>query len=127
MKILFFLQNAYYNDGFGRDEQQWQKDLWRSLTGKRLKQMIPDGADIRLANASPVVGNVASACYPPDLQHMRKAIRKHRPDVICACGKIAQRGLDEIGVEYVAAPHPAWRALTKEHIARIRQQLQEKT
>lgn len=126
MKILFFLQNAYRSERYQfRNVEEWYVDLMRSHSGRRLAQMIPEGVDVAVVNASPIIGDNAKSCYPPDPKHVRRMIRKHKPDIICACGKIAQRGLSEMGIEYVPVPHPAWRALSKEHVARIRQQLGE--
>lgn len=124
MKILFILQNAYYTHGYRpRDLKEWERRLWVSFTGRRLAQMIPDGATVSVINASLSVGDHSTSCFDADINHIRRMIIRYDPDVICACGKIAQKGCDELGVSYVPAPHPAWRALSKKHIAHIRQQL----
>ncbi len=126
MLILFFLQNAYRSEKYNfRNEKEWHRDLLRSHTGRRLSEMIPDGADVRVVNANPNIGNNADSCYNPDLRHMEKMIKKYSPDIICACGRMAQQGCSDLGIEFIAAPHPAWRALSKEITMNIKRMLEQ--
>jgi len=93
--------------------------MWLSHTGSRLKEMLPDGSQVYVANANPKIGKETGAIFPPDLEHMQKVIDEINPELILGCGKIAQRGLSEMGIEYISAPHPAWRALSKKETGRI--------
>jgi len=118
--ILVFLQNAYRKNGNGyRNREHWLRRMWLSHTGSRLKEMLPDESQVYVANANPRVGKETGAVFPPDLEHMQKIIDEINPELILGCGKVAQKGLSEIGVEYVSAPHPAWRALSKKETERI--------
>ena len=80
-----------------------------------------------VCNASPLVADVSTGCYAPDLAHIAAQLARYSPDVVLACGKMAQRGLAELDIPYVPAPHPAWRQLTKAHCAEIKQHLISKT
>lgn len=121
---LFILQNGYHSEKYQyRNRQEWGRDLLRSHTGRRLSEMLPVGGTVKVVNAHPGIGKNAAACFGYDLRHMRRMLRRYRPDVICACGRIAQAGCRALGVEHIALPHPAWRQLSKKHTSRIRKQL----
>lgn len=123
--ILVFLQNAYRKNGNGyRNREHWLGRMWLSHTGSRLKEMLPDGSQVYIENANPRVGKETNSMFPPDLKHMQKVIDEVNPDVILGCGKIAQKGLSEMGVEYISAPHPAWRALSRKETERICKEIQ---
>jgi len=118
--ILIFLQNAYRKNGNKyRSREHWLKRMWNSHTGRRLKEMLPSESQIYVANASPKIGKDANTIFYPDLEYMKRIINKVNPSIIVGCGKIAQKGLNELGVEYISAPHPAWRALSKKETKRI--------
>ena len=125
--ILIFLQNAYASKDIKpwklKQRKIWEPRLWKSHTGKRLKEMLPDGAVFYVANANPIIGTRASDCFDADIIHMQLEICNVKPDVILACGKIAQEGLNRLGQKYIAAPHPAWRLLSKAMTAEIRSKL----
>ncbi len=121
--LLVVLQNAYRNGGVYISREEWLERLWVSHTGRRLREMLPDGCEPYVINASPQIGTHSGAVYPPDLAHIQAAIDRVRPDTILACGKLAQAGLDQLGVSYIAAPHPAWRRLSKARTAAIREKL----
>ena len=106
------------------DPGPWLHALWQSHTGKRLREMLPDDCTPTIINAS----LEADVVFPPSLASLQEALAGTQPDVVVlACGKTARQGLDEIGVtDYVSAPHPAWRALTKESTAEIRELLRQK-
>jgi hypothetical protein len=88
--------------------------------------MIPAGAEFRVINASGFIGDNPDAVSKADTKHMRKLIKQIKPDIICACGKIAQEGCRELGLDFIEAPHPAWRWLSKETTSNIRNILGEK-
>lgn len=65
--ILYVLQNAWSRRAkpgqkeWPGAEASWERALWHSHTGKRLREMIPDDADFKVCNASPLVGEHAAA------------------------------------------------------------------
>ena len=122
--ILFILQNGYHSEKYQfRNLEEWYVDLERSYTGKRLKKMIPDNADPKVINASENIGNESSSCFPADANYIKKMIDKYKPKIICACGKIAQDGCEEIGIDYIPLPHPAWRQLSNKRVNEIKSKL----
>jgi hypothetical protein len=124
MKILFVLQNAYRSEKHQFETHaEWYRELNFSQTGKRLQEMVPDGAVWLVINASPLIGTSASSCYPANTTYILEKIEELKPDCICACGKIAQAGLNTLGIKFYAAPHPAWRALSKKITKQIKEDL----
>jgi hypothetical protein len=88
--------------------------------------MIPDGYDIVPINASPAIGDRVESVFPPDPLYVGRVWEILMPDVVLACGQVAQRAVSELGIEHIKAPHPAWRQLTsgivddvKERLARL--------
>jgi hypothetical protein len=128
MKILFILQNAYRSEKYDfKNDEEWQRDLKRSHTGRRLLEMVPEQAEIIVINASPKIGDQVDACFEADINYIRNKIALHQPDCICACGKVAQAGLEKLSIPFVPAPHPAYRALSKQTTNGIRNLLQALT
>jgi hypothetical protein len=126
--ILFILQNAYRSEKYKfKNNAEWFKDLARSHTGRRLMEMIPDGAEAYVINSTPLIGDDAKSCFKSDTGYMKLMIEQYNPMVICACGKIAQEGCEKLGVTHIKAPHPAWRRLSKEITSDIRRQIYEQT
>ena len=74
-------------------------------------------------NSTPQLGDHPDSCFGYDLSYMQSWIQKIKPDLICACGKIAQSGCKELGINFVEAPHPAWRRLSKQHTSDIRKEI----
>jgi hypothetical protein len=125
--ILFILQNAYRSDKHQfTNNDEWSRELANSHTGRRLKEMIPDGMEYRVINSSNMIGNCPDSRYDANLEHMKKFIDEIKPSVICACGKVAQQGCAELGLDFIPAPHPAWRQLSKKCSSNIRKQIQIK-
>lgn len=122
--ILYILQNAYKSEKHQfKNEDEWSRELEKSHTGKRLKEMIPDGAEYTVINSSGLIGNNADSCYPADLAYIQRWIEKINPSVICACGKIAQKGCEELNIDFIPAPHPAWRRMSKQCSNEIKQKI----
>jgi len=120
--ILVVLQNAWFTDGQPKSHEEWLQGLWGSVTGQRLKSMLPDQADdVEVINASPRVGSAPTDSFPPDLEHIRAALTKYRPRVILGCGKLACNALRELRVEFITAPHPAWRQLRASNMAWVKE------
>jgi hypothetical protein len=125
MIFLFVLQNGYHSEKYHyRNNEEWHDDLHRSFTGKRLCEMMPDNAKLFVIEASTNIGNCADSCFPADIEHIQRKIAQYKPDVICGCGKIAQSGLEQLGVPYISLPHPAWRHLSKDISASIKRKLE---
>lgn len=113
--ILFILQNAYRSEKHQfTNNDEWSRELLHSHTGRRLKEMIPEGYEYNVINSSPNIGNNSSSIYIADPQYIKTLVNKIKPDIIIACGRIAQDGCTELGLQYISAPHPAWRCLSKE-------------
>lgn len=97
MKLLVVLQCAYGTTSKLRrqlgKERLWLRALWTSHTGRVLKTMIPDCCIIHIINSSNHIGKVSKACFPPDINYIREEVKEINPDVILACGKVAQQGL----------------------------------
>jgi len=130
LKLLVVLQCAYgttlkLRRQLGK-ESLWLRALWMSHTGRVLKTMIPNYCVTRIINSSNYIGEVSKACFPPNITYIQEKIKEINPDVILACGKVAQKGLREIGVPFIEAPHPAWRSLTKEQRQRVRDELERR-
>jgi Uracil DNA glycosylase superfamily. len=124
--ILFILQNAYRNENHQfSNHDEWHRELLRSQTGRRLVEMIPAGAEFRVINASSFIGDNPNSVSAADTKHMRRLIKQIKPDIICACGKIAQDGCKKLGLDFIEAPHPAWRCLSKKTTTNIRNLLGE--
>jgi hypothetical protein len=122
--VLFVLQNGYHSEKYQyRNLEEWSVDLHRSHTGRRLIQYIPQGVEYKVINSTPIVGTDVNSCLDPDLSYMQEWITRLCPDVICACGYVAQKACDELNVKHIKAPHPAWRALSKLKISEIRNQI----
>ena len=123
--ILFILQNGYRSEKYCfRNYEEWYCDLKRSYSGKRLAEMIPNNANIKVINATPMIGDCANSYFKADISHLEKMIKSTTPDIICACGKEAQNGCKQLGIDFIALPHPAWRQLSKVHTNEIRENIQ---
>ena len=122
--ILVFLQNAYYRRGRALPRKVWEYALWKSHTGRRLREMLPSNCEVYIENASPKWGVESGACFPADTEHIQVIVKEQKPKIILACGTVAQAGLSELDIEFIPVPHPAWRLLSKEKIMEIRELLE---
>ena len=132
MQVLFVLQNAWRKSAkpgeidLGR-KSVWDRLLWKSQTGRRLREIIPDDITFEVVNASALVGNHSASVYPADQALMAMRLRSIKPDVVVLCGKVAA-GLAPLveasQMTLVITPHPAWRLLSKEHTARIKTEIE---
>lgn len=113
--ILFILQNAYQSDKHQfKNEEEWSRELANSHTGRRLKEMIPDGIEYKVINSSNMIGDCPDSSYDADLEYIKNFVGEIKPTIICACGKVAQTGCTKLGLNFISAPHPAWRQLSKQ-------------
>lgn len=125
--ILFVLQNAYKSEKHQfKNEEEWSRELANSHTGRRLKEMIPEGKEYKVINSSNIIGDNPDSCYDADIVHMKKLVNEINPTVICACGKVAQKGCADLGLIFIPAPHPAWRQLSKQDSNNIKNQILKK-
>jgi hypothetical protein len=127
MIVLAFLQNQWF-----RNPQRVQEKIalygeeYRCkfvayalfagcLTGRRLRQGLgQDWCDaIIWEEASPVITDRASGCPPPDREHIRAAIKAHRPHVVLCLSKPAQPVVcaecESACIRLLTASHPAAR------------------
>jgi hypothetical protein len=127
--LLVVLQCAYGSTEKRRrqleDRTLWLYGLWHSHTGGRLKEMIPDGYKVVPINATPKIGKHPNARFSADPSYISDWIERVEPDVVLGCGLVARSGLDALGVDYVPAPHPAWRQFSKEDALAVRRKLEE--
>ena len=127
--LLVVLQNAYAKTA--KRERQlkkydlYLKALWASHTGRRLLEMLPDGWDVHIINASPKIGRKPSSVFRPDVMHVKRMFEQTQPDVVLGCGRTAHSALNSLGISYIAAPHPAWRLLSKGITANIKRAIME--
>jgi len=122
--ILFILQNAYQNEKYSfTNEPEWHSELMRSHTGRRLKEMIPEGSDFKVINSTGEIGDNPDSYFKPDLIYMQNWIDKIKPDVICACGVSSQNACRQLGIKFIPAPHPAWRSLSKSMTEKVKKEL----
>ena len=124
MKLLVILQCAYGTNRRRRRQLKirklWLKGLWNSHTGRRLKKMLPDNIIVEVINSTPKIGNASNACFPAESVYIAGWLECFEPDVILACGRVAQEALETLGIKHIAAPHPAWRQLSNKQIDEIR-------
>ena len=138
MKILVFLQNAWkwgalegqtkwWPAASNEDSHRaWQDALWRSQTGIRLLEMLPEDCDVRVGNVSPLIGPVPASKFPMDAEHVISEINAHAPDVVLLLGLEAAKASSLVegkGVRLIMGPHPASRRLPKDRTAAIRKEV----
>lgn len=124
-KVLYVLQNAYRTEKYNfKNREEWHGDLLKSHTGKRLSEMIPENCEYFVINASKNIGTHADSKFPPDIEYITNWWNEIQPEIVVACGKVAQEGCDKANIEHIKAPHPAWRALSKEITENIRKMVE---
>lgn len=126
-KILVVLQNAYSTKEIEIYESRWLRQIWapggtgwKSHSGKRLLKMLPRGHEIKVINSSSNIGTKSNARYKASPEYIAAYVRDENPDLIVACGRIAQDGVSATGYRHIKVPHPAWRALSTAHVKKIR-------
>ena len=125
--ILFILQNAYKSDKHPfTNNEEWSRELLRSHTGRRLKEMIPDGVQYRVINASEEIGDNPDSIFKGNIDHVSLWIKQLKPDTVVACGRIAQQICCDMKLKYMSVPHPAWRQLSKRETLEIKTYLSKK-
>lgn len=88
---------------------------------------LPEGIDIEIRNCNPQIGHRSSSWFPPDIQYVTQQIDKLKPDIILACGSNAKKAISNItvGVPVIYMPHPAYRALKRETVNNVKEQISE--
>lgn len=126
MIVLVVLQNAYQRGRLrsGYHPSTWLAELRGSRSGTRLREALPIGAVVRFANASPTMGRTVDSKTSPCARYLRRRIRDARPDVVLACGRVAEATVCSMWRgPLVAVPHPAHRLLTNDLLHRARELL----
>lgn len=124
MKILAILQNQWFKDPEKTEAMYARRPDLRNYyigkflfmgckTGKVLQQAFGEELCDRIIweEASPKIAGISSGVFPADLDHIKSAIEKHKPDVIVCFGNIAGDGVGQlrISIPVLNAPHPAAR------------------
>lgn len=128
LKVLAFLQNQWFKDPermqrmlettFKGNREEFNKRLlfFGSLTGRRLLAALGQEWCDRIIweNASPLMAGQSSGVFPPDTDHMRAVLEKHRPRVVLLFGRVAIEGfyaqLWRQEVKVIPCCHPAARS-----------------
>ncbi len=118
-RLLIVLQNPYDKDGL---ERGWNATTWAaayrsSRTGQRLARALPHAGGWKLhhTNANPRIGQGPDAKLPADLPHLRRVLKRVRPDFVLSCGKEAEKAAVSVwDGPLLAIPHPAFRLLTND-------------
>ncbi len=137
-KVLVFLQNAWKH-GAQPEQRQWlvdetpevsrdfwEKALWASPTGERLKWMLPKSCEIRVGNASPLIGDNSRSKFPMDPLHVIAQIEEWQPRVVVLLGKESQKArstVEAFNLGIVDGPHPAYRVFSRRWGLVIRQKI----
>lgn len=122
MRKLIFLQNAYSDRYHGRrwPRASWLRHLPKTTSGRNVGLLTDDLSEV--VNTAPEVGCHPSSCLPPDRRHMLRAIARHRPDVIVACGLQAVNAVAAVwDGSVIELPHPACRWLPRDLYLMARQ------
>ena len=127
-KLLVVLQCPWRKGPLanGWNPRVWRRELWSSRTGVRLQEALPtDIFEVKVCNANPTLADSPDGIFPADLRHLRRVVRRVRPSVILACGKVAQEAIAEITptVPVIEMRHPAYRLLSKQTTAEIKTRL----
>lgn len=84
--------------------------FFQSASGRRLRSAFGDHlADlIRWENVTPCVGSKGSEKFPVDLDHVRRVLAAHRPDLVLTFGIPARQALAAAwSGQIVNCPHPS--------------------
>ena len=123
MKLLIVLQNAYgVEDGY---VPSYERESFRKCyTGIRLKEVIPDNAEIKIVNSNPSIGIKSDSYFKPDVDYVKTEIGIFAPEVILFCGRNGKILMKEISFnKSIHMPHPAYRALSKKMTAEVKDRI----
>jgi hypothetical protein len=124
ISIVAFLQNQWFKDperaklafekmGTANRHLLVEYALFRGcLTGRRLRAAL--GSDlcdeITWEETTTEIGGKASSVFPPQPDHIRGVIERHRPVIVLTFGKIARESVGPLWNGTIfSAPHPAAR------------------
>jgi hypothetical protein len=117
--IVCLLQNPWSPHYEGRKwpRQSWLKALWASRSGQRLRRLFPDPTQVWFDNTNPIATGTPSGVLPPDLDHVKRMLKRQKPTVVVACGRIAEYvSMGMWDGRLMLVPHPAYRLLTNKLI-----------
>lgn len=128
--LLVVLQNAYdkgrLQAGARFNPATWRAEFLRSATGSRLRVVLTnhEDMDIRFCNAAPGIGEGSSSRLKGCPSHVTKAVERARPDLILACGEVAETTVRTVwSGDMIVMPHPAYRFMTRELLIKVRREL----
>lgn len=125
MKVVAFMQCLWLKnavagrlsqdrmDAIGKRER-WLRTLlfYGGKSGTVLRQTLGDEWCDRIVwdEITRQIGDHSAACFPPDYDHIKAVLAKHRPTVVVAVGSQAKTALE-------AFTAPSWRLLCVPHPA----------
>lgn len=104
----------------------WYLALLKSRTGQRLATLLEYARPLAIhyTNTTPLVGDCPNSIIPPDEKHIRYELADFKPDAVIAFGKQAEKALQSIvTAPLLVMPHPTYRCLTNNLLARAGQLL----
>lgn len=129
-KLLVILQNPYDKGELskGWNPSRWRSEYNKSRSGQRLHRALPTNHfKIHFTNANPKIGWGPDWCSKPNFDHLRRVLKRLKPDVILACGQVAESAVIELRkpghherellTTFVIIPHPAFRLLHNNTLA----------
>ena len=117
---IVILQNAWYEKLKKKPYDKWLIALWKSHTGRRLIEMLPEGIPYFIINSTDEITDNPNDALEANYRWIRKWMRLVKPKIVLACGKVAQKACYELKIKHIIAPHPAWRGLMKLKTAQIK-------
>lgn len=90
--------------------------------------MVPEGAEVHVGNASPVIGNNSRSKFPMEPEHVLAQIEAWQPRIVLLLGEEAKKAryiAEGKGLVVIEGPHPAWRLLSRERTTQIQEELSE--
>jgi acyl-CoA synthetase (NDP forming) len=136
LKVLVILQNAWRREATPGDtqfvpglapehsQQVWEQALWRSHTGKRLREMLPEGCEIVVGNATPHIGTTSREKKEIIVEYVMDQVEHSSPALVVLLGSEAAKAHDLIrgtGFPVITGPHPAWRCLSHTRAYEVRE------
>lgn len=118
-RLLVVLQNPWARGNLrnGYNPQVWKREFEKSRAGRRLQVALPVDRkwSIHFSNACPVLASGPDGVYAPDARHVRRTLKRVSPNLVLACGKLAEEALITLWEgPLLCVPHPSSRVLTND-------------